>query len=123
MAHAAGERPAGGSAHRWSTGYSHHGTRPVTLVPLRVLPWEWERRVGLVAGVDTLLGPEGTGVLCLCLQAALGLVSHLVGGAGVLGVQAGPAAIPHLVREGLSLRVCGCWWWLWVGAVRVLRTA
>jgi hypothetical protein len=114
MTQAAGERPAGGSAHRWSTGYSHHGTGPVTLVPLRgSSPGSGNARVGSVTGVDTLLGPEGTGVRA-CVFRPLRNPSLFRRGR-VLGVQASLAAIPHRgSRSGVGVLVVVVGWFLFV---------
>jgi hypothetical protein len=114
MTHAAGERPAGGFAHRWSTGYSAsvagHGS---LVLPTASVVGSGTRAGVWLEGLVTLLGPEGTGTgfgVC-CLQAACGLIC-LVGGWGC-GVRAGLASIPHLgfllVGDGWVLVVVVGW--------------
>src|SRR5690242_12671728 len=103
MTHAAGERPAGGFAHRWSTGYSASwlvvtaSTACSFLVEGRVQ----ERGGRAAGGLVTLLGPEGTGLdappcggfSCLCLQARGLAVAWLV----VVGLVCGPVWPPYRI--------------------------
>jgi hypothetical protein len=68
------------------------------------------RAVGLVAGVGTLLGPEGTGACLGCLDLQAALASVPLGLRWGLGGQAGLAVIPRRFCV-LGLVV---WWWCWL---------
>jgi hypothetical protein len=113
MTHAAGECPAGGFAHRWSTGYSRCWL--VGRVSTVQVSGSGNAGFGWSGVVGTLLGPEGTGArapgefLSLFLRAASDSVC-LVGGWG-LGGRVGRASHTALVPFGFWWS----WWWLLVG--------